>query len=242
MTGFGNFCTRFAPWLAGIGAVGLLILGPLYSYGVLGLQSALLRGVPASLLFAVLGALLGLLGLIFGKGRAGRAILAMVVGAAVAWLPVSLIMTARQVPAIHDITTDTQDPPAFVDIAPLRTGEGINPPEYAGKEVADQQLEAYPDLESFVLPGTMDAAFEKAVASVSHFGWEMVGQDRATGRIEATETTRWFSFKDDIVMRLRQTNAGVEVDVRSKSRVGRSDIGVNAKRIRALRDYLTGSS
>lgn len=241
MTAFGNFCTRFAPWLAVIGAAGLLLLGPLYSYGILGLQGALLRGVPASLLFALLGLLLGLLGLLFGKGRSGRAILAMVVGLGAAWLPVNLILTARQVPSIHDITTDTVNPPEFVEVAPLRTGEGINPAEYDGEEVAAQQLEAYPDIKTFIVAGSKSDAFARALSAVEHFGWELVGQDAAAGRIEATQTTRWFSFKDDVVIRIQETSDGAAVDVRSKSRVGRSDIGVNAKRIRALRDYLQAS-
>jgi uncharacterized protein (DUF1499 family) len=61
----------------------------------------------------------------------------------------------------------------------------------------------------------------------------VVASDPAAGRIEANETTRWFRFTDDVVIRVAPDGAGSRVDVRSVSRVGRSDFGVNAGRIRA---------
>jgi uncharacterized protein (DUF1499 family) len=64
-------------------------------------------------------------------------------------------------------------------------------------------------------------------------GWEIVAAVPAEGRIEATDTTRFFGFKDDIVIRVKAEGAGSRVDVRSLSRVGKSDVGKNASRIRA---------
>ena len=64
-------------------------------------------------------------------------------------------------------------------------------------------------------------------------GWEIVASDPAQGRIEATATTFWFGFKDDIVVRLAAEGTGSRVDVRSLSRIGSSDVGANAQRIRA---------
>jgi uncharacterized protein (DUF1499 family) len=64
-------------------------------------------------------------------------------------------------------------------------------------------------------------------------GWTVVASDPASGRIEANDTSRWFRFTDDVVIRVAPDGAGSRVDVRSESRQGRSDFGVNAKRVRA---------
>jgi uncharacterized protein (DUF1499 family) len=72
-----------------------------------------------------------------------------------------------------------------------------------------------------------------AVAAARAMGWEVVAADRASGRIEATDTTRFFGFKDDVVIRVQAAPGGSRVDVRSVSRVGGSDVGTNATRIRA---------
>jgi uncharacterized protein (DUF1499 family) len=58
--------------------------------------------------------------------------------------------------------------------------------------------------------------------------------------VEATDTTFWFGFKDDVVVRVRaaENGGGSIVDVRSVSRVGQSDLGLNAKRIGSILDGL----
>jgi uncharacterized protein (DUF1499 family) len=55
--------------------------------------------------------------------------------------------------------------------------------------------------------------------------------DIAAGLVEATATTFWFGFKDDVVVRVVANAAGSRIDIRSVSRVGQSDIGANAARI-----------
>jgi uncharacterized protein (DUF1499 family) len=143
------------------------------------------------------------------------------------------------VPPIHDISTDTSDPPAFVAVVARRVAAGAsNPPEYAGPEVAAQQQAAYPDLTPIALQAPPDQAFARALAAARSLGWEIVASEAGEGRLEATDTTRWFGFKDDVVVRIRPDGGGSRVDVRSKSRVGRSDVGANAARIRAFRDAL----
>ena len=146
------------------------------------------------------------------------------------WVPWSWLQTARTVPPIHDITTDTENPPEFVAILPLRK-DAPNPAEYGGPEVAAQQRKGYPDLGPAILPVPPDTAFERALLTVRGMGWEIVDANSTEGRIEATDTTFWFGFKDDIVVRITPVEAGSRVDVRSVSRVGRSDVGTNAKRI-----------
>lgn len=148
-------------------------------------------------------------------------------------------LKARRFPPIHDITTDISNPPKFVTILLLRR-IAPNPPEYGGPEVAIQQRAAYPDIKTAVLNLPREEAFEQAVAAARALGWEIVAEAPAEGRIEATDTTFWFGFKDDIVIRV--TAAEVRrslVDVRSVSRVGRGDAGTNAKRIRAYLQRLS---
>lgn len=158
---------------------------------------------------------------------------AIVAGAVVASaVPAGWARTGRAVPPIHDITTDTQDPPRFVDVLPHRQG-ARNPPEYAGEAVAAQQRAAWPDLGPMDTPLARSRVHAAARDVMIRAGWRIVGDDAASGRLEAIATTRWFRFKDDIVVRLRdRTDGGTRVDVRSKSRIGRSDLGTNARRIR----------
>ncbi|MXZ72976.1 MAG: DUF1499 domain-containing protein [Acidobacteria bacterium] len=165
-------------------------------------------------------------------------VVAAAVGAGGYMVPAQQQAIAQSVPPIHDITTDTDDPPLFVAIVPLRAN-APNPPEY-DPAVAEQQREGYPDLRSVTLGLPPAEAFAQALAAAEAMGWELVADDAATGRIEATDTTFWYGFKDDVVIRVRPDGAGSRIDVRSKSRVGRSDVGANARRIREYTSRLPG--
>lgn len=191
----------------------------------------------------ILGGLLALAGLVVAR-PVGRptAVFAVALAAAAlaAGLPWSWMQRARRVPPIHDITTDTQDPPQFVAVLPLRAG-AKNPSEYGGDSVAVQQRAGYPDIAPVRLPLAPAAAFARARDAAGAMGWTMVAADSAAGRIEATATTRWFGFRDDVVVRVRPDGAGSRVDVRSLSRIGGSDVGTNAARIRAYVARLTGA-
>jgi uncharacterized protein (DUF1499 family) len=166
----------------------------------------------------------------------GLAVAALATAAVVAWLPLSMQKAASTVPHIHDITTDTENPPAFVAILDRRRG-APNPPEYDGPEVAAQQKRGYPDLGPATVSVPPERALAAGEATARALGWEIVAVVPAEGRLEATATTPWFGFKDDVVVRVTPAGSGSRVDVRSKSRIGRSDLGANAKRIRA---FLTG--
>ena len=144
---------------------------------------------------------------------------------------------AQSVPAIHDISTDLESPPEFVAMVRLRA-DVPNPPEYAGEETANAQREAYPDVEPLMLNENVQRVMDEAVLMVVNRGWELVAINRLEGRIEATENLAWFGFKDDVVLRFTETGEGTRVDMRSKSRIGRSDVGVNAKRIEQFLDDL----
>jgi uncharacterized protein (DUF1499 family) len=177
------------------------------------------------------------------RGRPGLpyAVFGMLVAILLIALPVQWRWQARRVPPIHDITTDTRDPPQFVAIAPLRA-DAPNPVEYDGPDVAAQQREAYPDIRPLALELPPDRAFTAALEAAEAMRWEIVAADAATGRIEATDRTFWFGFRDDIVIRLTSVGARTIVDVRSKSRVGRSDMGTNAQRIRTYLQRVEASA
>ncbi len=146
--------------------------------------------------------------------------------------PFMLFDKAKSVPPIHDITTDTADPPAFVALLPARTA-APNGAAYGGEPVAKQQREAYPDIKPLVTKDAVAAVTQRAADLARSLGWDVVATDTAAGRVEATATTGWFGFKDDVVVRVRpEASGGSRLDVRSVSRVGRSDIGANAARIR----------
>ena len=117
-------------------------------------------------------------------------------------------------------------------------GPNDNPPQYAGNESARLQLEAYPDIETIVLLNPRGFVFEQALTVAEDMGWEIVASNADEGRIEATATTPWVGFKDDVVVRIQAKGPEIRVDLRSKSRLGRGDMGVNAKRVRAFRDRL----
>jgi uncharacterized protein (DUF1499 family) len=164
---------------------------------------------------------------------------ALGLGVLAAGVPWSWRQRARQVPPIHDISTDTRDPPAFVAVLPLRA-DAPNPAEYGGPELAAIQEQAYPDLGPLALPLSADDAFQRALDVARRSDWDIVAADSAAGRIEATATTGWFGFKDDVVVRIRPADGGSRVDVRSVSRVGKSDVGTNARRIRGYLQMLRG--
>ena len=163
------------------------------------------------------------------KTIAGRALLALP-GTA---LLLSLASGGGSV-RIHDITTDTQDPPTFT-LAAQQRGTGSNPLEIDQTVIAQQQ-QAYPDLQTLLSPLPLAEAYSLALQVATDLGWEIYHQDRNAGVIEAVDTTRVMAFKDDIVIRLRSNAQGTVVDLRSVSRVGEGDIGANAKRIRAFRE------
>lgn len=170
------------------------------------------------------------------SGRHWAAVTAGLVGFAIAattaYIPWSLRRDAQSVPPIHDISTDTDNPPRYVKVAELRKKDD-HPVTYAGAEIADLQRKAYPDIAPILLRSPADKVFAVSKAVLAGMGLEVVDANPAEGRIEATETTLLFGFEDDLVVRIApQPDGMTRVDVRSKSRVGRSDLGINANRIR----------
>jgi uncharacterized protein (DUF1499 family) len=167
------------------------------------------------------------------RRSAASLLLALVVALTTAAIPLYARSVARSVPPIHDISTDTERPPAFVAVLPLRA-DAPNSAEHAGEELARTQRAAYPDIVTHRVAAAPAEALARAERAARAMGWDIVAVDAAAGRIEATDTTLFFGFKDDVVVRVEADGAGgSRVDVRSVSRVGMSDVGKNAARIRA---------
>ena len=134
-------------------------------------------------------------------------------------------------PMIHDITTDMDDPPEFNQARSLRSA-GDNTLEYEGEEIAEQQKQAYPGIKPIIEELSRDEALSRVVQVVLGLNWTLVNADFKTGIVEAYDTTRVFGFTDDIVIRVRTQGAGSRIDIRSVSRAGLGDAGMNAARIR----------
>jgi hypothetical protein len=189
--------------------------------------------------FGMAGTVLSLGGAIFARpgGRRRGFLLAtfgIALGALSFGVPGNWYRIAKTVPLIHDVTTDTENPPKFVSILPLR-GDAPNSAEYGGPEIAAKQRAAYPDLRTLEIGISPAKAYDHALATSRRMGWRIVDGNPAEGRIEATATTRWFGFRDDVVIRiLPASNNGCRLDIRSVSRVGISDVGTNASRIRTF--------
>jgi hypothetical protein len=225
----------------------LLVLSPVgYRLGWFGVPIALLRLIPLGLIVCGLGLVVSLAAIMRTPAGVGWSEVialwaAVAVSIAVCIVPIMGIVHARNVPRIHDISTDTDMPPVFVALAPERLA-APNGLEYGGAEVAAEQKKGYPDLVTMFSKISPDALFARARKAAQDFGWQIADASDSQWRIEAVDTTLLYGFKDDIVVRIRSDANGSRLDVRSASRVGHSDLGINAARIRKFLAQLKESS
>ena len=225
-------------------AVVLLALGPIgWRAGWWHFRFAFQTLMPWAAYCGIAALAVSALALLLGRSRiewrgVAVAIAAFVAGLLIAYVPWHYDRMRTTVPPIHDITTDPDNPPAFAAVVAARTADGGNPVAYEGAKVTEQQRQAYPDIAPLTLALTPDAAFDRALDTAKRMGWTIVADDDTAGRIEASDRSRWFGFTDDVVVRITQSGSGSRVDVRSSSRLGRSDFGVNAARVRAYLEAL----
>ena len=213
---------RIAFILACVGGGVVASAGPLHRYAGLDFEPvlALFR---YGFYVALAGVALGVATILPtrpGDRRRGflAALLAVVIGGAAIYTPLAFLVRAQQSPMLNDVSTDTANPPPLVATLPLRRG-ATNPAAWAGGNAPVLQRDAYPDIGPAVLAVPPTEAFRRAEAIAAAMGWTVVA-------------SRWFGFRDDIVVRVRPDGGGSRVDIRSKSRNGESDLGVNAERIR----------
>lgn len=149
---------------------------------------------------------------------------------------------AATVPPIHDISTDLSNPPAFATLELRADNRAVVPdggrPDLAAMDPAARwrawHEEGYPNIVTLVVRTSVPETIAAAEALAEERGWEIAAVDPATGRLEATDTVSIYRFKDDVVLRVvpNAQGPGSVVDMRSVSRVGVSDLGVNAERVR----------
>lgn len=207
------------------------LAGPLYKFGMIDLATAF-TGFKFGVFAGIAALILLAIQLLFKRNTAsiGSALISAVLAITAIAIPLSMMNTAKNVPPIHDISTDLVNPPAFVAIAPLRA-DAPNLAAYDGIETAEQQRIGYPDLQTLRYDQTQPELIAATKQAIENLGWELVNIDENKGIIEATDTTAWFGFKDDVVVRIVDNENERLVDIRSKSRVGGSDLGKNAARV-----------
>lgn len=197
---------------------------------VFGLMGGTLIGV-AAFLTGIIGVAVTLMG---RKGGTAFAAAGLVLGAVVAAPGLLAAQSGSSVPAIHDISTDLAEPPQFMAVLAQRTPQHNSLERLEPANLAELQQAAYPDLRPVLIDRHPGLVFEQAADLVKTRGWQVVSLSAENGTIEATDTTLIMGFKDDIIIRVREEDGQALVDMRSASRVGQSDLGTNAKRIRSF--------
>ncbi|MFT6735983.1 MAG: hypothetical protein ACJA0G_000102 [Kangiellaceae bacterium] len=235
--------SKLLKWLAVLSALGfpLALVGfrmGLYEFGT-GFKI-----LNYSFYLAVAVLLVGLVVLFLHRRSKPTSSRSAMIAVAISVIPIvglgSQVFVASSVPAIHNISTDIIDPPQFDLIVAMR-GEGTNPLEYSIKngDIGELQKKAYPYINTITVSSNIQTAFNKAVDAAEDLGWVIVNKNKTKGIIEATQTTTLWQFKDDIVIRVRsnaQTPDITDIDLRSVSRIGQSDLGANAKRIKRFKE------
>lgn len=192
--------------LAALALLALAASGPVVRLGLAPFTVGLAM-LPLAGVLGLAAAILAVVALVRGRNVA-RALGALLVGVAVALVPAAGYMLARSMPLVNEVST-------------------------VREEQTEAQRQAYPDLAPLNLPVAPNLAFERAKGAIEEAGWQIAREDPSAGRIEAVATTFWFGFKDDVIVRVSAEGTGSRVDVRSKSRVGKGDLGTNAQRVRS---------
>ncbi len=245
-----NVAIRKSAWPQAI-MIGAIVGAALLPIGALGHRIGLwsfqtgfifLAGGALLAVAAVLAAIVALLLTLRSKRASDRPLLyvGLLVGGAIVVLVLAQMGAARSVPPIHNISTDVADPPSF-DVAMGLRGPDSNPIDYDIAAIAEKQQAAYPRVKPLQTERTVAESYDHALEVLKGMGLEIVNADPKAGRIEAVATSFWFGFKDDIVVRVRERGTGSVVDLRSVSRVGLSDLGINAKRIEEFLDRFNES-
>jgi len=226
-------------------ALSLLALAPLgcrldwWQYGF-----GLYRLMPISGIIAAAAVILAILTLALGRSRLrspslGMLTVALLLGTVLTYVPAHYAFRRHTLPPIHDISTDTDNPPKFSAVLAARADEHAASVDDHRPQLAQLQKAAYPDLKPIITPLSVAQAFQQALDVAKAMpGWSIVAADVKVGHIEASEESRWFRFTDDIVIRVAGDEVGSRIDMRSTSRNGTSDYGVNSARIRAYMDAL----
>jgi uncharacterized protein (DUF1499 family) len=250
MSGGASPLARYLPllgfWLAVLAAV-LLALAPIgWRAGLWHFRTSFWYLMEPAVFIAAASLLVSLIALLWWGGMSGvarlLALLGLIGGALLVYYPVQFyakiqplpLIHNTPLPRIHDITTDPANPPAFAATLAARAAEHGNATAYAGPDLARQQQAAYPDIAPLHTALPPAEAFKRALATAEGMsGWTIVKSDPAAGTIEGSQRTLFMGFTDDFIIRVSPDGTGSRIDMRSESRQGQSDFGVNAARIRS---------
>lgn len=224
-------------WQFGLGKM-TIAWGPMLiiGAGILSIVALILGAIKAPRIQPVLLSIFSLIILFLVFGRLGH-----------------LGSVARTLPPIHDVQTDWSDPVHFSETIMKARGDTSNPvlddpiipeaasarwPGMGGRRVAEVQMESYQPLQTVIKPVSPEIMFTAAFLVLNDMGIEVVVNDEENHRLEGTYTSQWYGFKDDIAVRIRPKGEGSEIDVRSTSRVGLSDLGANIERVHSFLERL----
>lgn len=215
-------------WI-GLAAAACVVLGPLLGWLRIIAAEPAFRIYGAGGIFALIAGLSALVQAARGRGFGPGRIAALLAGMV---FIVTLAARGGSGPMTNDFTTSLDDPPAFQNALTIAANQGRDMSHKA--EDAEIQREWYPDLAPARLAMPAGQAFELALSTARSMPtWTVLWDDPTAGQIEAVAVTQVFGFHDDIAIRVRADGSGSLLDVRSKSRDGKGDLGANEARIRA---------
>ena len=243
----------------GVLSLGLVALGAvLAKAGVLSPMSGFLTSTLGAATAALFGLIAGLIALVLAfRAKPRLGLRGPTVAVALSGLLLAVYLAwasgAQRQPPIHDVATDWSDPLTPSGELLSARGPRTNAVEpapaiaansrakgFAGQTVAEINARTCPGAAPVVRAEPVDRAFTKARDAVKAAGLTIVTDQPAQGRLEATATSGWYGFKDDLIVRVRPEAAGARIDMRSISRLGVSDLGVNCNRVSRLRQALAG--
>jgi uncharacterized protein (DUF1499 family) len=244
---------RLAPYVPRLGIALVVLAGVLLALAPVGWRLGLWHFrtsfwylMEPAVFIGAAGFVVSLIALVWWGGLSAGArlvtLLGIIGGAVFVYYPVQLyarvaplpLIHNTPLPRIHDITTDPANPPVFAATLAARAAEDGGTATYGGPALAKQQQAGYPDIAPLMTALPPAEAFKRALAAAQAMpGWTIVKSDLAAGTIEGSQRTLFMGFTDDFVIRVSADGTGSRVDMRSESRQGVSDFGVNAKRIRA---------
>ena len=229
------WCRRLALFAIAVAAIGigltkLGLVDPLSGLAVLS----------AALLVACVAGLFGFSAFVViwrtGMRGTGVALGGLVLVAALLGLPAFLAFQAIRLPMQNDASTDLVDPPDFSRSSASLAARGGHANGELPQAWREAQRKTWPDLQPIMLDLDISEAWPLVQATVAALRWRVIerqapGGRQGNARLEAIDYSLLLGFPDDITIRLRPAAGQTRVDIRSASRYGRHDFGVNPKRI-----------
>lgn len=242
-SGLAVWLPRLGFWLAVIAGL-VLAFGPIaWRLRLMHFRTVFWNVMEPAAFIGAAAAIVSLIALFWWGRQSGGArvmnLIGLIGGALLVYYPVQFyakvypiaMLGTTPLPLIHDITTDMTNPPAFEATLAARKAEGGNDVAYDPK-AGEQQKAAYGFVQPLKTALPPQEAFKRALETAQAMsGWTIVKSDPAAGTIEGSQRTLFMGFTDDFVIRVSADGSGSRIDMRSESRQGRSDFGVNAKRI-----------